>query len=210
MRIATGKVKRMTRANVSALRRSALIAATIDEIGEAGSLEVTVSQIARKAGVSSALAHHYFGSKDQLFLAAMRSVLSDFGAEIRTRLASLRTPRDRVNGIVAVSFSAHNFRPEVVAAWLNFYVLAQTSPQAHRLLRVYQRRLHSNLLAELRPLAGRDAVAIAQTTAALIDGLYIRQALRNESLDAAASIGLVAAYLDGVLGPQHTRQEKRA
>lgn len=200
----------MTRANVSALRRSALIAATIDEIGEAGSLEVTVSQIARKAGVSSALAHHYFGSKDQLFLAAMRSVLSDFGAEVRACLADRHSPRDRVDGIVAVCFSPQNFRPAVVAAWLNFYVLAQTAPQAHRLLRVYQRRLHSNLLAELRPLAGSDAVAIAQTTAALIDGLYIRQALRNESLDAAASIGLVTAYLDGVLAPQNTRQEKRA
>jgi len=203
-------VKRMTRTQVPAQRRSALIAATIDQIGQTGSLEVTVSQIARKAGVSSALAHHYFGSKDQLFLAAMRSVLSDFGAEVRARLRGVTAPRDRVDGMVEVCFSPTNFRPEVVAAWLNFYVLAQTATPAHRLLRVYQRRLHSNLLAELRPLAGADAVAVAQTTAALIDGLYIRQALRNESLDAAASIGLVTAYLDGVLGPQHTRQEKCA
>ncbi|PWR03608.1 transcriptional regulator BetI [Meridianimarinicoccus roseus] len=200
----------MKRANVQALRKSALIAATIDQIGATGSLEVTVSQIARKAGVSSALAHHYFGSKDQLFLAAMRAILSDFGAEVRAECAGLETPRRRVDAIVRTCFSPGNFRPEVVASWLNFYVLAQTSREAHRLLRVYQRRLHSNLLAELRPVADVRAPQIAQTVGALIDGLYIRQALRNESLDAAASIGLVTDYLDGVLGakPQDSKDHR--
>lgn len=197
----------MARANVSALRKSALIAATVDQIGKTGSLEVTVSQIARKAGVSSALAHHYFGSKEQLFLAAMRAVLTEFGNESRIERSGLVAARDRVDAIVRTCFSPTNFQPEVVAAWLNFYVLAQTSDQAHRLLRVYQRRLHSNLLAELRSLAGAQAVPVAQTVAALIDGLYIRQALRNESLDAAASIGLVTGYLDAVLGATTLHKE---
>jgi TetR/AcrR family transcriptional repressor of bet genes len=198
--------QKMARHNVQAFRKSALIAATIDEIGRAGSLEVTMSQIARKAGVSSALAHHYFGSKDRLFLAAMRAILSDFRDEVRLRLIGCITPRDRVDQIVQACFSPANFRPEVVAAWLNFYVLAQTSTQAHRVLRVYQRRLHSNLLVGLRPLAGPVAESVAQTTAALIDGLYIRQALRNESLDAAASVQLVTAYLDRTLGRQSTQE----
>jgi TetR/AcrR family transcriptional repressor of bet genes len=43
------------------LRRKDLISAAIQTIGERGSLDVTVAQIARKAGVSAALAHHYFG-----------------------------------------------------------------------------------------------------------------------------------------------------
>jgi TetR/AcrR family transcriptional repressor of bet genes len=43
------------------LRRKALVAATVDVIGEAGSLDVTGGQIAIRAGMSSALAHHYFG-----------------------------------------------------------------------------------------------------------------------------------------------------
>lgn len=197
----------MARPNVQALRKSALIDATIHEIGRTGSLEVTVSQIAKKAGVSSALAHHYFGSKDQIFLAAMRSIMGDFGAEVQAALKGIAQPRARVDLIVASCFSPLNFRSEVIASWLNFYVLAQTSTQAHRLLRVYQRRLHSNLLVELRALAGSGAEAVAQTTAALIDGLYIRQALRNESLDAQASIRLVTRYLDLALADENPRQE---
>ena len=40
------------------LRRRALIDATVAAIGERGSLDVTMSDIAGRAGVSAALAHH--------------------------------------------------------------------------------------------------------------------------------------------------------
>ena len=50
--------ERLPKSGMEALRRSALVEATIHEIGARGSLDVTVSQIARRAGMSSALAHH--------------------------------------------------------------------------------------------------------------------------------------------------------
>jgi TetR/AcrR family transcriptional repressor of bet genes len=190
----------MPRTGMMALRKDALVNATIGEIGRRGSLDVTVGQIAKAAGVSSALAHHYFGSKDELFLAAMRAILSDFGAEARRELAQASGPRDRLAAIVRASFGGQNFRAEVVAAWLNFYVLAQTNPQAARLLRVYQHRLASNLIHALRPLCADPAV-VARTAAALIDGLYIRHALAEAGPpDAAAAIATVERYLDLALG----------
>jgi TetR/AcrR family transcriptional regulator, transcriptional repressor of bet genes len=150
--------------------------------------------------VSSALAHHYFGSKDELFLAAMRAILSEFGAEVRRELAQAATPQARVSAIVRASFGGQNFRPEVVAAWLNFYVLAQTQPQAARLLAIYQRRLVSNLTHALRPLAAGPKIA-ARTAAALIDGLYIRHALVSAGPpDAAQAIATVDAYLSLAIG----------
>lgn len=186
------------------IRRSALVSAAIEEIGRAGSLDVTVSQIARKAGMSSALAHHYFGSKDQMFLSAMRSVLAIFGAEVRDALRGQDDPRTRVCGVIAASFSDQNFRPEVVSAWLNFYVLALSSPEALRLLRVYRRRLHSNLVHDLRPIVGGAAAEVASGIAAMIDGLYIRQALRDETLTGAASVALIIGYIDRVTGWRET------
>jgi TetR/AcrR family transcriptional regulator, transcriptional repressor of bet genes len=178
------------------IRKSALVEAAIREIGLAGSLDITVNRIARSAGVSSALAHHYFGSKDNIFLAAMRHILTLYRAEVRLARRGAPTPRARLEAIIAASFSPANFRPEVIGAWLNFYVLAQTSPEATRLLRAYQRRLRSNLLAELRPLLGDAAPRAAQGIAALIDGIYIRRALRDEKLDPLASEALVTDYLD--------------
>jgi TetR/AcrR family transcriptional repressor of bet genes len=168
----------------SARRRSALIEAAIHEIGAVGSLDVTVGQIARRAGVSPALAFHYFGGKTQLFLATMRSILAAYGAEVRSALRAAPDPRARVEATIGASFSASNFRPDVVAAWLNFYVLALTDPAAGRLLSIYRRRLRSNLVHGLRPLVGPDAGDVADRLAGLIDGLYLRAAVGGGPPDA--------------------------
>lgn len=170
----------MPKLGMEPIRREALVKATILEIGAAGSLDVTVARIAKRAGMSPALAHHYFGGKDQIFLAAMRHILALYSAEVRGALAMAQGPKARLEAVIRSSFSTTNFRQDVIAAWLNFYVLALTSDAAARLLRVYHRRLQSNLLAGLRPLIGDDAVAAAARIAGLIDGIYLRHALAGD------------------------------
>ena len=189
----------MPKLGMEPIRKAALVKATIVEIGRVGSLDVTVSQIARRAGMSSALAHHYFGSKEAMFLAAMRHILTLYGAEVRGALALAEGPQGRLRAVLAASFSPANFRREAVGAWLNFWVLAQTVPEARRLLAVYQRRLRSNLLAGLRPLAGARAVAIADGLGALIDGLYLREVLKSGPPDRAAAVATALAYLEAQL-----------
>ncbi|WP_456390320.1 choline-binding transcriptional repressor BetI [Profundibacter sp.] len=173
----------MPKLGMEPIRRKALVDATIVEIGRAGSLDVTVSQIAKRAGMSTALAHHYFGGKEQIFLAAMRHILSVYGAQVRAALMVANDPRERLKAIIRASFEAGNFRSEVISAWMNFYVQARTSDGAKRLLNVYQARLRSNLVHELRPLIGARAPDVAANIAALIDGLYIRHALRDSMPD---------------------------
>ncbi|MCC5989217.1 MAG: transcriptional regulator BetI [Pararhodobacter sp.] len=189
----------MPKLGMEPIRRASLIKATISEIGAAGSLEVTVSRIAKRAGMSSALAHHYFGSKEAMFLAAMRHVLSLYSAEVRGALAAARSPGERAQAVIRASFTPTSFRREVVAAWLNFYVLAQSQEQARRLLTVYQRRLTSNLRHALRPLVGARAETVALGIAAMIDGVYLHAALGSGSTDGAAAAAQVEAYLDAEL-----------
>ncbi|WP_442772480.1 choline-binding transcriptional repressor BetI [Paenirhodobacter enshiensis] len=186
----------MPKIGAEPIRRAALVKATIETVGQAGSLEVTVAQIARRAGMSAALAHHYFGSKEQIFLAAMRSILSLYQAEVRGALAMSTGAEQRLRAIVRGSFAPGSFRREAISAWLNFYVLAQTQPEARRLLRIYQRRLNSNLLHELRPLVGARAPAVARGLGALIDGVYIRAALADGQPNAAYAAEMVLEYLE--------------
>jgi TetR/AcrR family transcriptional repressor of bet genes len=87
----------------------------------------------------------------------------------------------------------------VIAAWLGFYVEAQRNPEAARLLRIYQKRLRSNLLFGLRRLHPTDAEQIAETISALIDGLYIRQALQPKRPEPNQAIETVLTYLRGAL-----------
>jgi TetR/AcrR family transcriptional regulator, transcriptional repressor of bet genes len=206
----------MPKLGMEPIRKAALVKATIAEIGAVGSLDVTVAQIARRAGMSSALAHHYFGGKEQIFLAAMRHILALYGAEVRAALANINgpsgrnaCPKARILAVIGASFADSNFRQEVVSAWLHFYVLAQTVPEARRLLRVYQRRLRANLLYGLRPLfvgmPGAAETGAAETVAdgigAMVDGLYIRLALARGPMglgpiDRVRAGQMVADYLE--------------
>ena len=183
----------MARVGIETARRDAVVQAAIREIAAAGSLDVTVGRIARSAGMSPALAHHYFGNKEQIFLAAMRHVLTVYRGEVRRALAGADGPRARLEALVEASFAPSNFARETVAAWLNFYLLALTAPEAARLLRVYQGRLRSNLVHDLRPLLGPGAEAAAERLAGLIDGLYLRHALSRRPTDGAAAAAARAA-----------------
>lgn len=185
----------MPKIGMEPIRKDALVKATIAMIGETGSLDVTVSQIARRAGMSPALAHHYFGTKEDMFLAAMRHVLRLYGDAVRTALTQASTPAERLEAILLASFGPENFQREVIAAWLNFWVMAQRVPQARRLLTVYERRLQSNLLACLRPLAGPAATRLAEALGAMIDGLYLRQALTAAAPEPGAAAGLIRAMI---------------
>jgi len=190
----------MPKLGMEPIRRNALVHATIDEIGRARSLDVTVSQIAKRAGMSSALAHHYFGGKNQIFNAAMRHILKQYSEQVRSQLADETTAYGRLRAIIRASFGADNFSSEVISAWMNFYVKSQTDQGARRLLNIYQRRLHSNLMHDLRPLLGmKQANTAASTIGAMIDGLYIRHALRNQIPDGKAAEQQVISYLDQIL-----------
>lgn len=190
----------MPKLGMEPLRRKALVDAALKTIGSHGSLDVTMSDIAREAGVSAALAHHYFGSKQQLVIATIRSLLSALRADAVAALKGVEAPHERLSAIIRISFAAEQFAPETIAAWLAFYAEAQRSEETRRLLVIYASRLRSNLLHALRPLTSPgQAEKIAEGTAALIDGLYIRQSLKAAPLSITASVTLVEDYVMGQL-----------
>ncbi len=188
----------MPKLGVEPIRKAALINAAIKMVGRTGSLDVTVASIAREAGMSPALAHHYFGSKDRIFLAAMRKILSNYSDAVRIALRGAEGPRARLEAIVNASFARPNFDHDTIAAWLNFYALALIDPEAARLLRVYRKRLRSNLLVSLKPLSPDRALDIAETLGALIDGVYLRAALSDKP-DASMAERILNDFLAEIL-----------
>lgn len=187
----------MPKVGMEPIRRKALIEATIAEIGQAGSLDVTVGQIAKRAGMSSSLAHHYFGGKEQMLLAAMRQILTNLQIRVQSKLRHAETPLQRIHAIIEANLDAGNFAPDVVASWLTFYVQAQNSTEAQRLLQVYARRLHSNLLVNLSHLLEKSqAEHTARGLGAMIDGIYIRHALEKNAPNRDQSIAIVRDYLE--------------
>lgn len=196
----------MPKLGMEPIRRRALIDAAISVIGQRGSLDVTMTDIAGRAGVSPALAHHYFGAKDELLTATMWHLLADLGIELRRRLKHAGTPRDRISTVIRVSFSVGQFSPEVVAAWLAFYVEAQRSDLLRHLLRIYFNRTRSNLLAAFAELLPREeAENAAEAVGALIDGFYIRRALRDGLPNPFSAVAIIEDYVEVKLASVRAR-----
>ncbi|WP_181708302.1 transcriptional regulator BetI [Chthonobacter rhizosphaerae] len=186
----------MPKVGMEPVRRRALISAAIEAIHDRGMAGLTMGDIAKRAGVSSALAHHYFGSKDDLLIATMRHLLEALGEEFRRRLAEAATPQQRIEAIIEGNFAADQFQPAVISAWLAFYMQAQHDAEAMRLLKVYLRRLESNLLHALGELVPPEVARdTARGAAAMIDGLWLRAALRAIDVPAEEAVRLVRDYV---------------
>ena len=177
-------------------RRRALIHAAIEKIGEQGSLDVSVKDIARQAGMSSALAFHYFGGKDEIIVETMRHLLRELSLVMIRELKKADTHEERIEALIRASFSAEQFERKTIAAWLVFYLKAYSSPRAARLLAIYANRLNSNLVFSLKQLTHEaDAVQLARGLGAMIDGIYIREALSNKGANAEEAIATCQAFV---------------
>jgi TetR/AcrR family transcriptional repressor of bet genes len=104
---------------------------------------------------------------------------------------------DRVAAIIEGNFAPTQFRPAVISSWLAFYLQSQHDEEAARLLKVYLRRLESNLvhaLGELVPQA--RAREVARGAAAMVDGLWLRAALPAGDIEADEAVRLVLDYVE--------------
>ena len=178
-------------------RRRQLINAALYVIGESGSLDVSVKAIAEKAGMSSALAFHYFGGKNEIVTETMRFLLADLTKNFRSRLVGKVDPHQRLDAILEASFSASQFKRKTIAAWLVFYVHAYSSKSAARLLNIYTKRLESNLVHAYRQIFDdlAEARRVAESTASLIDGVFIRHALRKSGPDRLEAIDICRSHI---------------
>jgi betaine-aldehyde dehydrogenase len=160
------------------VRRRQLIDTTIETMAEVGFVATTLGQIARRAGVSAGLVAHYFGSKDGLLEATMRALGARVSRSSARRQARATTPRARVQAIIDANLAPEEFDQRTGTVWLAFWGQTLHSEQFKRVQAAYQRRVISNLRHALRPLAEpAEAQRIAESIAAIIDGLWLRATL---------------------------------
>ncbi|WP_210163064.1 choline-binding transcriptional repressor BetI [Salinarimonas rosea] len=176
-----------------------MIDATIAAIHAHGYDATTMARIAKGAGMSAGLIAHYFGSKDELLEATMRSLLTDLQTLVARRLVEAgEAPRARLSAIVAANFDESQCARETVSAWLAFWGQVPHVPELGRLQRIYRRRLHSNLKREFCRLGlpAGEAAHLAEVAASLIDGVWVRAGLDGGGLDIIAARRLVGETID--------------
>lgn len=186
----------MPKLGMQQIRRRQLIDATVQTIEAYGFAETTIARISQRAGLSSGIIGHYFGGKNALLAATMRSLLTELRGETVARLRRARSPVARVEAILGANFAREQFTPQVCAAWLSFYAQVPHVPELTRLHRVYMARLRSNLRhAFHRLLPAASAERAAEGMACMIDGIWVRAALARERPDIRRAHALADDYL---------------
>ncbi len=183
------------------VRRRQLIEATIESLADNGFNATTLSQIARRAGVSPGLVAHYFGDKDGLLEATLRHLAGRIGRAVAQRLSRARHPRERLVAVIDANLAPEEFDRRSCTVWLAFWGQVLHSERLRRVQKVYQGRMISNLAHPLRGLASREeARRIAISIAAVIDGLWLRSTLSaTDETDSATARAIATAFIDAQL-----------
>jgi TetR/AcrR family transcriptional repressor of bet genes len=186
----------MPKVGIQPVRRRQLIDATIETIHDHGFADTTIARISKAAGMSSGIISHYFGGKNALLEATMRSLMQELRADYMKRLKVAKTPMERLEAIINNNFNEEQFTPQVTVAWLSFWAQVPFSDQLRRLNNIYFQRLASNLRHELRQLTtDQRADDISAAIAAMVDGIWVRTGLSRGRADIAAARKMVLGTL---------------
>jgi TetR/AcrR family fatty acid metabolism transcriptional regulator len=105
-------------------RRLALLKAAFREVAEKGFSEVTLDDIAKRAGVSKGVTLYYFDSKEDLFREVFAWLIDSIHERMREAVAREDDPIARVRALVAMIFPSPSKNRAFFRAFVDFCGLA--------------------------------------------------------------------------------------
>lgn len=133
--------------------RAAILAAATAEFAAKGFGGARVDGIAERAGVNKRMLYHYFGAKDDLYLAVLEAAYADIRAAERGLRLTDRDPEEGVQELARFTWRYFQQHPEFMS------LLNTENLLGARHLRRSERlpQLHSSMIGELSTLLRRGA-----------------------------------------------------
>jgi TetR/AcrR family transcriptional regulator, transcriptional repressor of bet genes len=155
-------VARPSRRKVSKdLRRQQLIEATIETLARKGYAQMTLTDVALKAGVSHGLVNFHFQSKEKLLTETLLNLSSEYLANWQAYLAE--APKDaasQFDALIRADLDPEVCTPTKISCWTSFWAESQSRP-------IYQKECGANDEAYIRLLEGHCARMIEEAGYAL-------------------------------------------
>ena len=202
-----------------AVRREALVEATLRCLKKHGHAGVSVRRISAAAGVSIGLINHHFPSKTGLIAETYETLALSLQDSLRSQAEnSAATPRARLSNFFRASFAPDLLDPQLFNVWVVFWSMVAHSREIRAVHdRTYgqYRSILETLLRELvksgaSPDLKLRSAAIALS--ALLDGLWVELSLSCETFKPREAIAIcedwVNALCSGAL-PQMLRKKHR-
>jgi AcrR family transcriptional regulator len=169
-------------------RRTAILSAAREQFAATGYAAASVRGIARQAGVDPALVHHYFGTKEQVFVAAMQLPFQP-GEMLPQVLAG--DPEGLGERLVRLFLGAWD-SPEFRAPMLGMLRSAMTGEQGAAMLREF---VGTALIGRVAEAVGPvDPLRVQAAAAQMVGVVMLRHVIRLEPL-ASASVDDVVALI---------------
>ena len=169
-------------------RRTAILTAAREQFAATGYAAASVRGIARQAGVDPALVHHYFGTKEQVFVAAMQLPFQP-GEMLPQVLAG--DPEGLGERLVRLFLGAWD-SPEFRAPMLGMLRSAMTGEQGAAMLREF---VGTALIGRVADAVGPvDPLRVQAAAAQMVGVVILRHVIRLEPL-ASASVDDVVALI---------------
>jgi TetR/AcrR family transcriptional repressor of bet genes len=161
-------------------RRKALLKAAFREVAEKGFSEVTLDDIAKRAGVSKGVTLYYFDSKEDLFRELFGWLIDSIHGRMRDAVAAESDPLAKVRALVALIFPSASKNRAFFRAFVDFCGLAarrESFREVNERFYAGCREIDGGIVADgMRRGAFRvrDAQEAGSTIRAIFDGLMMQ------------------------------------
>lgn len=194
---------RRTHAERSAATQQRLIATAIDVIQAGGLEDMSIHQLARKAGLSSGAVQHHFDSKAVLMMRVLDELLASDALQSQLLPDAAWPLPKRVDHFVRALWEQVYAQPRFVAAW-HIYLGSRSQPEvlAHvqRLRRAAGERLQAQFamaLPELDALAPRRREALVAMALSTLRGMALLTLFAPPSQTEADQLDCLVALIVG-------------
>jgi AcrR family transcriptional regulator len=195
-------------------RRVQMLRAAAELICERGFSDTRISDVAKRAGVSSALVIYYFGTRDRLLVDALRFSEESFYEAAEQMLADVPSLRERLSLLIQWT-CVPTGDGEIPGAWgLWFDLWAQAfrhdEVKAGRVERDARwRRMIADAIESDELAARVDTWMFALEFAALLDGLSIQVALDDPEVNAKVAYDIAMRFAERELDLPAERRRTR-
>lgn len=110
-------------------RRAQLVASTIETLAARGYSRITLTDVARAAGLSHGLVLFHFESKEKLLAETLAFLADEYRQNWQSALAQAgESPAKQLNAMLEADFNPAICTAERLAAWCSFWGEAQSRP----------------------------------------------------------------------------------
>lgn len=111
---------------IAEARREQIVGAAIRTLDEIGYVKASLAEIAKRAGISTALISYHFADKNDLMNHLLTKLVERSTAYILERVRREKTPQEKLNAFIAASLAYQGTNPAHYAALLEIVFNART------------------------------------------------------------------------------------